>query len=795
MSRNSKEGGRADVPDPDLGGAGDPQSLLSEVKALRRRVEELEASAAEQARGDAQWHSYLELSQVISRDGFELTTVLDQHAIVTWMSPNHERIIGEQSRALLNARFFDFIHPDDRERMSLAFDYVMRTGNANHGSLRISDTKGGFHHLEGSMLRFTNREGEPRIVTVTRNVGAQVEAVQALEHAKRDLEEVVAKRTAELRSANARLRLFFDLSPLGIAIAEPPTRGFVRNVAYSKITGYSVEEVDAMDWTELAHPEDRTSMQEEFAAAVAIGKSSFSFEARLIGKQGQVIEIRNTAGLHRTADGKVDCLVSICEDIGNQKRVEREMRASELRYRAVAESAFDIVGEQDAAGNIVYLSESANDVLGYDQEQYARLDGASQVHPDDLAHVTAVLGGMDETGSSGTFLYRHRHRDGDWRWLESSGIHYTTPTGERHSVFSSRDVTRRHEMEAELRSRADFMDGIIDHMPVFLFRLDSTGVITQLLGSAMNPYPASADQIEGLSMFEFAPDSRSYVERALAGEHVYFEASGQRSGIPWSFVIYLSYDAAGAGGAIGFALNVTPIREAEMRLQQAQRLSALGTLAAGVAHEINNPIGSVMLAADYARSVLDAPDGREIVEGALTDIMREAKRCGEIVKSLLSYAGRDAASREIVDLNEVVLAASQLESKLSKEVGIEIVCDVSETPLWASLNRPGMMQVFANLIRNGLQSGDEGGRVDLATYRDSDTLRVVVSDNGRGMTPEELASIFDPFFTTRRARGGTGLGLALAEALISDHGGSIQVESGEGTGSRFVIELPGCAPP
>jgi signal transduction histidine kinase len=234
------------------------------------------------------------------------------------------------------------------------------------------------------------------------------------------------------------------------------------------------------------------------------------------------------------------------------------------------------------------------------------------------------------------------------------------------------------------------------------------------------------------------------------------------------------------------------IRVADDRLRRSERLASLGTLAAGIAHEINNPVNTIVMTAESALMSLREADGNGRLSEDLAVVAQEAERCGEIVRKTLEFVREQRPARRNEDLNEITRSAVTMAQKTLRapaaEIGVELADDLPP----AHLNRAEIEQAVIHLIRNALESGagEHPATVTVRTARQGDRVAIAVEDDGVGVASEVRDRIFDPFFTTRRDKGGTGLGLSLAHSIVTDHGGTIEVESEPGRGSVFRIELP-----
>ncbi len=233
--------------------------------------------------------------------------------------------------------------------------------------------------------------------------------------------------------------------------------------------------------------------------------------------------------------------------------------------------------------------------------------------------------------------------------------------------------------------------------------------------------------------------------------------------------------------------DVTDRAELERRLMQADKLSSIGLLAAGVAHEVNTPLAVI---STYAQMLAKQISGDEQKAPLLEKIARQTFRASEIVNSLLNFSRTAPTEFVPMDLNKVVRETLTLvEHQFAKSsVKVDLALDESIAPIKGS---PGkLQQVFLNLFLNARDAMESGGVLTIETSRWNGTVRVSVRDTGSGIAPENLARIFDPFFTTKGARKGTGLGLSVSYGIVREHGGDIEVQSQPGQGTQFLLTFP-----
>ncbi len=243
--------------------------------------------------------------------------------------------------------------------------------------------------------------------------------------------------------------------------------------------------------------------------------------------------------------------------------------------------------------------------------------------------------------------------------------------------------------------------------------------------------------------------------------------------------------------------DITTLAEVQEQLARSRRLATIGQLAAGVAHEINNPLAAITTCAEATlRDLREDPETARRAEERqwdyyLEEIVRQALRCKQITRGLLDLSRQKRARRDPVDLNRVVAQAAQIFERRGGEAGVAV--EVSADPAVGEVATDEAMvrQILDNLLSNALDSlGEGGGRIRVSTVLDGERVRVEVSDTGQGIEPGTLARVFDPFFTTKDPGRGAGLGLAISLTLAEALGGALTVESKPGAGSRFRLWLP-----
>jgi len=240
-------------------------------------------------------------------------------------------------------------------------------------------------------------------------------------------------------------------------------------------------------------------------------------------------------------------------------------------------------------------------------------------------------------------------------------------------------------------------------------------------------------------------------------------------------------------GVIELSKDITEDIDFEKNMMQQEKLVSIGRLSAGVAHEINNPLTTILTSSMLIQE--DLEEDSEIYK-ELTIISKEALRCRKIVKSLLDFARQSKSLKKPDNLNEIIEESMILTRKQANFKDVQLTAALAESLPKVDIDRDQIQQIIINLTLNAIEATPPGGKIQLVSQyiENKNTVKMVVSDTGEGIRPENLSKIFDPFFTTKKS--GTGLGLTITHGIIEQHGGTISVESTLGKGTQFTILLP-----
>jgi PAS domain S-box-containing protein len=498
-----------------------------------------------------------------------------------------------------------------------------------------------------------------------------------------------------------------------------------------------------------------------------------------------------------------DCVVNAIikgDDVTGASVLARDVtghREKEQRFTQLFESLQEGVYISNPDGKLLEVNPALVSILGYDSK-----DDLLNLTPEQLnvdAESDPVLGrGGSQSGRIRTRELRLRRKDGGVAVCvdTSSGVMEAGKVVRYQGTLV--DVTEKRALERQIKRQEEFRRRLLESFPDLILVLDLKGKYTfvsarigELLGyGPEHLIDKNVDDTENTSP-ELAALYRTVAtaQSSLAS----CEYGSRHHDGSWRTMLGMAsplLDAEGKlMGVIISVRDVTMEKKLEQQIIQSERLAAMGQMIGGFAHELNNPLTSIL----GMTELLQEGDVSEGARKQLTVLHQQARRAAEIVQNLQYFARPPAPGRSQVNLNELVQRTVQMQAyPLRKNnITVDFLPEPTIPAVMADPNQ--LMQVFLNLLLNAdqaIRESREKGTIRVRIGRKPDSVWIVFQDDGPGIAPENQAHIFDPFFTTKRPGRGTGLGLSICKTVLREHGGNIEAANAPEGGAIFTITLP-----
>ena len=606
-----------------------------------------------------------------------------------------------------------------------------------------------------------------------------------------------------LQDSEERFRRIVENAPVCIHELDLEGRVWSMNPKGLEMIGTTdPAKVEGRHYTEFVAPEDRERVGHLINLALAGERQDFEFRGNTV----EPLYIRSWKLPVRDQYGNIEKLIGIATVITEQKRHESEIN----RARETLEDAIGSLNEgfalYDSDNRLVMCNERYREMNAFCEDILA-----PGVRYEELVRLGAMRGQyMDAIGRETEWVQERlqefkseRAQDlqmADGRWIQRA--HRVTRQG--GTVILRADVTERKEMERALRESEALIRRVVEACPVPI------GMTRASDGLVIYESPAT-ETLFGLGRFEPGRTARDrFVDPRDRDRYVAeLEKHGYVDGLEvelkkadgtrfWGALSARLIEFQGEKVIVSSTLDLTERLEVESEmarqrelLHQSEKLSALGELLAGVAHELNNPLSVVVGQALLLKETSDDP---AIAERA-TRIGNAADRCARIVKTFLAMARQRPAESRAVQVNDVVETTLEVTgySLRASDIDVRLRLTRGMPPVWADADQ--LNQVLTNLIVNAqhaLQDVDRKRWIKITTSvrRKTRVVVIKVKDNGPGIPPDIRSRIFDPFFTTKEVGTGTGIGLAVSHKIVESHGGVIEIEESSDRGTAFAIRLP-----
>ncbi|MGC4072591.1 MAG: PAS domain S-box protein [Nibricoccus sp.] len=537
----------------------------------------------------------------------------------------------------------------------------------------------------------------------------------------------------------------------------------------------------------------------------------FIFLSGTIGEEIAIEALRNGATDYVLKDRSIRLIPAIeralteARDHARRREIERELFHSQAHFQQITENVADLIVVLDTSGRRIYNNPAYRTILG-DPSSLRGTLSFDDIHPADRDRVRKIFEETVRTGVGQRAEYRFLLGDGSVRYIESQGSVIRDQQGRVANVLVvSRDVTERRRSEERIREQASLLDQARDA----IFVTDLDGLVTYWNAHAETLLGWQRDEVMNrdvrpLLFPETKFESEAICEKLRAngrwqGELHPRTKAGAKLVVEsrWTLVC----DSNGAPKSVLIInTDVTDQRRIETQFLRTQRMESIGTLAGGIAHDLNNVFTPILVAAQVLQSQKLAPENAEM----LRTIEKSAIHGAALVKQVLTFARGSDGERIPVQLRHLISDMSRLlRETLPKSIEVRTRIDANLDLVMGDATQ--LNQVLMNFAINARDAMPEGGTLEIAARNmmlDADFarqlpalkpgqhVRLSVKDSGSGIPPEVMERIFDPFFTTKPPGKGTGLGLSTVMGIVKGHGGVVQVHSEPGKGSCFEVYLP-----
>jgi len=694
-------------------------------------------------------------------------------------------MLGYSKKELLNKKFIDLVHPEGVTKELVLINKLL-AGKIKHYTIeeRVRHKRGHYIIIQLSVMLERDAAGKPQYFVA-------------------DIIDITERKQAEEQAKKERDLAQKYLDTAGVMFIAIDRSGTVTmaNKKAAEILGYGEDEIVGKDWFESFLPqEEKEEAKQVFNKLISGGIEPVEYyENQVVTRDGQKRLIFWHNALLEDSSGNITGTLSSGEDITEKKQIDDALMLTQYSV----DKAADMVIWLDIDGTIIYTNYTACSKLGYSRKELQSMK---------INEIDVGIGEKEwhervkklQTETHGTILTDYCTKKGEVFPVEVITT-YLGYKDKKYIFTAAHDITERKKYEQELRDSEEkhriMFNSIND--AVFVHRPrpgNMLGKLIEVNDTACKMLGYQKDEMVGkLSLIDFtkreasgATSTKEVVKTISAKgtsvtEKVFLSKDGKEIPVEISSRMFQFREKP---TIITIVRDITERKRMQEQLMVTDRLASIGELAAGVAHEMNNPLTGVI---GFSQLLLEKEIPDDIKED-IAIINHEAQRTAEVVRNLLTFARKHVNIKQPVNINSVIANVLRLRAYEQKVSNIKAITRLSPDLPEVMANSFQLQQVFLNIVLNAEHFMTEShgkGNLTITTEPVGGNVKISFSDDGPGIKKKDLRRIFDPFFTTKDVGKGTGLGLSICHGVITEHGGKLYVESEYGKGATFIIELPG----
>ncbi|MGQ9545073.1 MAG: PAS domain S-box protein [Candidatus Bathycorpusculaceae bacterium] len=629
-----------------------------------------------------------------------------------------------------------------------------------------------------------------------------------------------ATEFAEFLISEQGFRSLVENAAVAVGITDTRGRLMYVNKVMVDLLGYSREEMLGRPFKFFMHPKDGAKVTRLFLRIVALRRQPRDLEFRALRKDGSILYLWSKP-TRFVINGKTVGFQAVIVDVTKLKEIEKKLMETNMRLETIFATAAEGIITVDENENITSVNRAFAEILGYKENELIGMNLRRFVDEEGFQKIRKQSE-IRRQGKTSRYEIALYHKNGKPRILRVSASPLA-PYGMRKAKYVGAisvvmDVTERRKMEEKLKESEERLKRLIEYAPDAIYLNDLQGRFIDGNKQAEALIGYKKEELIGKSLFETGifpekclPKIKEAIEKNLRGEKYgpdEFELIRKDGRTVFAEISAFPIFSGGKIEVIGIARDITErkqmqkkleeyaqhleelveqrtkaLKEAQEQLIKAERLAAIGQVAAMVGHDLRNPLTGIKGAVYYLKNKLGQLMDENVRE-MLKLIEENVQYADKIISDLMEY------SREIkLEFTETTPKAITAETLSTVEVPEKIqVVDLTQDSPKMMVDLEKMKRVFSNIIKNAIDAMPDGGKLTITAKESDGTIEISFSDTGKGIPKEVMEKIWTPFFTTKSR--GMGLGLPICKGFVEAHGGKIEVESKVGEGTTFTVTIP-----